>query len=149
MSIIGLDGKPIDLKALTAHPRRYQVEGVDMITQATPETQLGKAMTEAQRAIGGQAMQQMLAQGVSQADAATRAQAAASNVRSPFHMEPCAEAVFMLLAREIRKRDAVIDDLYARLNEAREMLDLERAERIPPEALDRLAAPVVNDPTKS
>jgi hypothetical protein len=116
MSIFGADGKPVDTDML-GEPKVYEIGGIRVETPLTPQTALQRAMVGAQQGIAQNVMMQAAAQGASQAQAQAAASEAAGSIKSPFQVEPCAEAVFMLMTQELAKRDVLISALASRLKE--------------------------------
>lgn len=115
MGLIDPSGKPVDVKSMKAKPRTYKVGNVRVETPETPELTLGNALANAQQAIASQAAAAAMHQGAGHAGAQQAALKAMGQVVSPFQVEPCAQAVFMLLAQEIEWRDQLIDNLNERL----------------------------------
>jgi hypothetical protein len=113
MPIVGLDGHEISSEKQNI---RYEVGGVRIETPETPEVSLQRALEGAQILVGQQVGQAALNRSGSHVVAQAEAQTAASKVTNPFHLEPGALAVFMLMSREIEHRDRVIEALAKRLD---------------------------------
>ncbi len=96
----------------------YKAGGLrlDIDEAITPDVVLKQALAAAQQMIGQQAAGQHMQQTGSQVAAEIAGRTAASGVKDPFSMEPCALAIFMYLAREIEYRDRVIGDMAKRLD---------------------------------
>lgn len=116
MSLVGLDGQKIASTDAEAEAVAYEVGGICIDAVDTPETTLQKALEGARQMVGQQVGQMALQRTGSEVVAVTEAQAAASKVTNPFQIEPCALALFMLMAREIEHRDGVMSALAARLD---------------------------------
>jgi len=118
MSLVGPDGKPIDLskaKVIGEEENSYEVGGLRITWADTPEKALGRSLDGAQKMIFQATGQQVLEKTGSHAAAQQEAAVAASNVSNPFQIEPAASAVFMLMSREIAYRDAVIEFLCEKI----------------------------------
>jgi hypothetical protein len=89
---------------------------IDIDASLPPDVILTQALGRAQQAIGQQAAAQEMQKSGSQAAAQLAGQAAASGIRDPFTMEPCALAIFMYMSRELEYRDRVIEDMAKRLD---------------------------------
>jgi hypothetical protein len=111
--IVGPDGHEVSSQA---KPIDYEVGGIRIGVAETPESMLQKSLAGAQQLIAQQAYQSTLEKTGSAIVAQTEAQSMASKVANPFHIEPAALAVFMLMAREIEHRDRVIAALASRLD---------------------------------
>lgn len=122
--LIDHEGKPL---VLEAEPNAYTVEGICIRSPSTPQEHLRSALHESQKMVAQSVYLQARRGGademVAQSDAAT----AAAGIKSPFQIEPCAEAVFMLLAKEVAWRDKIILNLAGRL----EALDGQKAPEKP------------------
>lgn len=141
MSIVGPDGKEIDFTKLNAKPRKYEVESIKLVTEETPEHMLATALDGARKMAVMQTVQQVVANGGTQQDGIVRGQTVASKIVSPFQMEPAAGAAFMLLSREIAKRDMIIKELYASINEMRAEMDMPDIDPPTEKELEAVAAP--------
>jgi hypothetical protein len=112
MSLVGPDGKtPVSSESV-----EYAAGGVQINSTDTPESLLIKALSGAQQAVAQQAGVVALQRTQSQVVAQAEAQSAALQVTNPFHLEPCALSVFMILAREIGHRNKIIAVLAERLD---------------------------------
>lgn len=128
--LVGPDGKTPIQSDLPTHT--YRAGGLRFDAKLTPDMLLTKAVQGAQQAVGQQIYAQVLQKTKSAFTAQTEAQTAASNVRDPFTLEPCAMAVFMYLSRELEYRDKIIEQLNDRLTKlGAEPLDLTHPYPIP------------------
>lgn len=130
--LVGADGKtPLKLEQEKID---YKAGGMKYTTPATPEQKLGEAFHGAQRLAFMQGYQEGYqaakknkdcTESHAQIQGQTQGQTAASQVKDPFHMEPCALATFMFLAREkdyIKSMFSQINDQLVKLGA--EPLDL-------------------------
>lgn len=118
MSLVGPDGKPIDLskaKIIGEEEHAYEAGGLRITWPDTPEKALQRSLGGAQQMIAQATGQKVLEKTGSHAAAQQEAVTAAANVKNPFQIEPAASAVFMLLSREIEYRDAVIEMLCEKI----------------------------------
>jgi len=114
MPIVGPDGQtPVSSEA---EQYTYKVGGIHIASGDTPEMMLQKALMGAQQMVAQQVGAMSLQRTGSHVIAQTEAQTAAAKVSNPFQLEPCALGMFMLMAREIEHRDAVISALATRLD---------------------------------
>lgn len=97
-------------------PKAYEISGIRLMNPLTPNQMLERALINARQAIAQNAGMSVLAKGGSQVQAQAAASEAAGSIKSPFQVEPCAEAVFMILAQEIAWRDELISELGQRLH---------------------------------
>lgn len=118
MSIVDPKGNAVaSEKAL----REYRIGDISLQTNATPGLKLQEALEGAKKIASMQlqasAQQQATTRGIALPEEAIKVQilAEVSKIVDPFKMEPAAQAVFMLLADEISKRDKLIDNLTKRL----------------------------------
>lgn len=115
--IVGPNGKSTHSVTI-----KYKVGNVVLDTNATPADKLQQALEGArqmaQMQLAAAARQQASASGLHLSAEGIRIQAIAeaSKIVDPFQMEPCAQAVFMLLATEIAERNAVIEKLKERID---------------------------------
>lgn len=135
MSILGADGNAIDTDML-GEPKVYEAGGIRIETPLTPQTALQRALTGAQQGVAQNVMAQAAAQGATQLQAQAAASKAASSIKTPFQVEPCAEAVFMLMTQELAWRDKLISELASRLKEidGQDLPTREAEEKVPPGA---------------
>lgn len=100
----------------------YRVGDINLQTNATPEIKLTEALEGAKKIAAMQlqasAEHQAAQGGIALPKETIRVQimSEVSKIVDPFKMEPAAQAVFMLLAEEIARRDTVIDGLTKRLD---------------------------------
>ena len=114
MSIVGPDGQtPVVSEAKL---NDYAVGGVQVKSAETPEEVLHKALSNAQTVVAQQAGAAAFQKSQSHVVAQAEAQQAAMSVTNPFHIEPAALALFMLMSREIKHRNSVIAALAERLD---------------------------------
>lgn len=123
MSLVGADGKNLKVDATDEKEKIYRVGNIVLTTNATPNNKLNDALAGARQV----ATMQLIAEAKRRAASAAvyvsdeslkvQAIAEASKVEDPFTMEPCAQAVFMMLAIEIESRDATIQKLINRVEE--------------------------------
>ncbi len=96
MSIVGPNGKPIDLnqaQLLGDDVHDYEIGEVKISSAETPERVLTNAATQAQGFLRQQG------------------QFAAAQQANPFQFEPAALAVFMMLATEVKRLNAELEAL--------------------------------------
>jgi len=118
MSIVGPDGLPLaDKKEETAEEDQviYEAGGLRMAWPNTPEAALERALKGAKQATFQMAGQVALNRTGNQMVAEVEAKEAAARQNNPFHIEPAASAVFMLLSREIAYRGQIIDFLCEKI----------------------------------
>lgn len=120
MSIVDPNGK--DLSATRREESTtYKIDTVSLETSETPNTKLHEALAGARQMatmqLMMQAKQRAAQQGVLIPEESLRVQAMAeaSKIVDPFQMEPCAQAVFMMLAKEIEARNEIIEKLTGRI----------------------------------
>ncbi len=118
MSIVDPNGKTVqsEREAVT-----YTIGNITLTTDAVPGDKLGEGLAGARQ----MAMMQLMAAGRQQAQQGgihipeeslkVQAMAEASKIEDPFKMEPCAQAVFMMLANELKTRDNTIRKLEERI----------------------------------
>jgi hypothetical protein len=120
MSIVDPNGKTLqaDREIVT-----YEVGAVKLTTNALPGDKLQEALAGARQMAGMQLMaaaKQQAAQGgihIPEESLRVQVTAEASKIEDPFKMEPAAQAVFMMLANEIRIRTEIIQDLTKRIEQ--------------------------------
>ncbi len=120
MSIIDPNGK--DLSSTRQEETiSYKVESVTLESNATPNDKLHEALAGARQMATMQLMMQAKQQAaqkglmIPEESLRVQAMAEASKITDPFKMEPCAQAIFMMLAKEIESRDATIKSLTERI----------------------------------
>ena len=124
MSIVDPNGK--DLRAAQQEVVTYKVGSVSLDTNAVPGDKLGEGLAGARQMATMQLMaaaRQSAAQSglhIPEASLQLQATAEASKIVDPFKMEPCAQAVFMMLAMEIEARNEEIRVLTDRLEKLEE-----------------------------
>jgi hypothetical protein len=135
MSLVDSSGKPIDTDML-GPVKVYEISGIRMKSPLSPNQMLERALIGAQQGIAQNVGMSVLAQGGSEAQAQAAASKAASEIRSPFQVEPCAEAIFMIVAQEIARRDKLISALSERLHalDGKDLPDLDVQSGPMPEA---------------
>jgi len=118
MGILGADGQEAksEPKGDESPVIQYAVGGVEVGSPETPEQVLGRAVLGAKQMVYAQSEAQAMQQLGDRSMAQKMASAAANSCNNPFTLEPAAQAVFMLMAREIEWRDQVIQSLCARLD---------------------------------
>lgn len=118
MSIVGPNGEDF---STDREVENYTVGNISLDTNARPGDKLKQALEGARKMaemqISMAARQQADASGLHIPAESIRVQAMAeaSKITDPFQMEPCAQAVFMLLATEISQRDEIIKKLNDRI----------------------------------
>jgi hypothetical protein len=119
MSIIDPNGNGINSKEKETN--QYKIGSINLETTATPNSKLHEALSGARQMATMQLMmrakQQAAERGIAIPEESLKMQAMveASKIEDPFQMEPCAQAVFMLLANEIESRDGIIRELCGRV----------------------------------
>lgn len=121
MSIVDHNGKSVQ----SAQPEviAYQVGDVQLATNATPADKLREGLSGAQQMAAMQLLasaKQHSAQSlvhIPEESLRIQAMAEASKIQDPFRMEPCAQAVFMMLAKHIEKMDKIVQGLTSRIEE--------------------------------
>lgn len=118
MSLVGPDGKPIDIskaKVIGEEEHSWEAGGLRITWGDTPEKALQRSLKGAQQMVGQAAGQAALERTGSHSVAQQDAIQAAGSVQNPFQIEPAAAAVFMLLGREIAYRDSLIEFLCSKM----------------------------------
>ena len=118
MSIVDSSGKALQSEREVV---TYKVGNINLTTDAVPGDKLGEGLAGARQ----MAMMQLMAAAKQQAansglhipeeSLRVQATAEASKIEDPFKMEPCAQAVFMMLANELKTRDNTIRALEERI----------------------------------
>jgi len=118
MSIVDSSGKAVQSEREVV---TYQVGNVSLSTDALPGDKLQEALAGARQMMAMQLMQsarQQAAQGgihIPEESLKVQVTAQASKIEDPFKMEPAAQAVFMMLANELKTRDNAIRALEERI----------------------------------
>lgn len=118
MSIVDPNGKAVQSERETV---TYTIGNVSLTTDAVPGDKLGEGLAGARQMATMQLMaagrQQAKQGGIHMPEASLKVQAMAeaSKIEDPFKMEPCAQAVFMMLANELKTRDNTISALEERI----------------------------------
>jgi len=115
MDIIGPDGKKLSAQDFVKEYKVYKVGNVEFKTEDNPTDILKKATVMSQQTIQQQIYFAEMQNGATQEDAKVKAMTAATYHQNPWQMEPCAWAVFMMLAEQVHEKNQVIDQLAARL----------------------------------
>jgi len=102
-------------KSETGKEKVYDAGGIALKTVHVPKDMLDKALHGARAYFANQAFGQAFKRSGDQLLARAEAEAEASKVTDPFTMEAAALAVFMALAREISRRDSLIEQINERL----------------------------------
>ena len=118
MSIVDPNGKTVqsEREAVT-----YTIGNITLTTDAVPGDKLGEGLAGARHMATMQLMaagRQQATQGgihIPEESLKVQAMAEASKIEDPFKMEPCAQAVFMMLANELKTRDNTIRKLEERI----------------------------------
>jgi len=119
MSIVDPNGKSVQSEKRKVV--EYKVGDVSLTTDAVPGDKLHEALAGARQMatmqIMASARQQAAQKGLVLPEQSIQVQAIAeaSKIEDPFRMEPCAQAVFMMLATEIADRDKMIQALTERI----------------------------------
>ena len=111
--IIGPDGKSVTKS--NAENIRFSAGGLSFETQSTPDDLLNKAYSGAIKSIAEQVYNQVYLETKSAHIAQEAAQSSVNSLADPFAFEPCAQAVFMYLSREIEYRDNIINQINNKL----------------------------------
>jgi len=119
MSIVDPSGK--NVQSDQREPVDYKVGEVSLTTNGLPIEKLNEALAGARQVAAmqlmGAAKQQAAQSGIHIPDESLKIQAIAeaSKILDPFKMEPCAQAVFMMLAEEIVSKNETIEALIDRV----------------------------------
>lgn len=131
MTIVDPNGKSMKTEQEVV---TYEVGNIKLDSNQTPNNKLEEGLIGARQMAAAQlsqmARQRMAETGVAMPEESLRLQvmAEASKITDPFKMEPCAQAIFMLLAIEISQRDDTIKSLNDRIEKLEECLPKQKTE---------------------
>jgi len=128
MEIVGVDGKKLSAKDFIKKFTTYKVGDLEFKSEDKPEDILMQALQMAQQSIQMQVFHAHKHNNASDEDAKIKAMTAASSCQNPWQLEPCAWALFMMLAQQINEKDQLIEQLATRL----EKLDGQKMEEVNP-----------------
>lgn len=95
--------------------KEYKVGPHSIECTSTTTDVLRGALQNSQQAMAQQIYMAAKSQGMDEMNAQARATEAISQISSPFQIEPCAQAVFMLLSQYIEYQQKINDNLANRL----------------------------------